>query len=174
MSYSVPLHEGTVTCPYCNVEADYVDSEIVYGGNSFGMIYLCSNYPKCDARSGTRGEGRPIGTLARKELRDLRKECHAKLDPLWKEGKMTRSEAYTFLRKLMRLLDPKAAHIGRFDEARCRDFLVRIDCPTCSAILDGFGPSHNGSTCCRNVRAGGNGAIAAGGTVPHCTCDGCF
>lgn len=172
MSYTVPRVKGTVLCPYCQVKANYVDSAIVYGGNSYGMIYLCSNYPKCDARVGTKGEGRPIGTLARKKLRDLRRDCHAKFDPLWKDGHLSRSEAYEFLRRLMRLLDPQDAHIGQFDEARCRDFLIRIECEICKTILDGHGPGHYGDITCRNP--GRYRSLAAGGTTAHCTCAGCF
>ena len=48
--------------------------------------------------------------------------------------------------------------------------------PDCRRCWRGnvFGPTHNGSRACRNMRLTGNGAIAAGGDVPHCTCAGCF
>jgi ssDNA-binding Zn-finger/Zn-ribbon topoisomerase 1 len=173
MSYTVPLHEGPVMCPYCNCEANHVDSKIIYG-RSFGHFYLCSNYPECDARVGAAGVGRPVGTLAREELRELRKQCHAKLDPLWKDGEMTRTQTYEFLQKIMRLMLPEQAHIGRFDERRCRDFLMRIDCDTCRNYPSAFGPSHSGSRACRQKSVTGSGAIAAGGTDAHCSCAGCF
>ena len=173
MSYTVPLHEGPIMCPYCNVEAKYVDSDIIYG-RSFGFFYLCSNFPDCDARATARGEGRPTGTLAREELRELRKQCHAKFDPLWKENQMTRSESYGFLQKIMCLAVAEDAHIGQFDERRCRTFLMRIDCPTCRDHPGAMGPSHEGSRACRNHRVTGHGAIAAGGTDAHCSCAGCW
>lgn len=51
------------------------------------------------------------------------------------------------------------------------------DCAQCArdAERDVFerGPSHNGSRACRNMRRTGHGAIAAGGTVAHCSCSGC-
>lgn len=46
------------------------------------------------------------------------------------------------------------------------------ECPTCQA--GGFGPDHAGSIACRNFRVTGRGSIAAGGTIAHCTCAGCF
>ncbi len=173
MSYEVPLHKGPILCPYCNVEANYVDSKIIYG-ISFGFFYLCSNFPTCDARTTARGEGRPIGTLAREELRNLRKACHAKFDPLWQSGFFSRSDAYAFLQKIMSLINASAAHIGQFDEQRCKRFLMRIDCKTCREFPGEFGPNHEGSSACRNYRVCGHGSIAAGGTVAHCTCAGCF
>jgi hypothetical protein len=115
--------------------------------------------------------------MARHDLRELRKQCHAKFDPLWKNGTMSRTEAYRFLQKLMRLIDADDAHIARFDERRCREFLRWIDCPTCvqGAKTDqNYGPGHDGSRACRNYRYLGHGAIAAGGTTSHCTCAGCF
>lgn len=36
------------------------------------------------------------------------------------------------------------------------------------------GPTHNGSASCRQMRVTGHGAIAAGGTIAHCDCAGCF
>lgn len=166
-----------IECPYCRVPARRVDSANIYHGRSFGLIYLCTNYPQCDARVGAHSRTkRPLGTMARKTLRGLRRECHAKFDPLWKDGTLTRSAAYQFLERLMRV-GVAEAHIARFDERRCRDFLARIDCPTCCRAAReawDFYPSHEGSSSCRNHRLTGNGAIAAGGAIAHCTCRGCF
>ena len=33
----------SITCPYCSGPAAFVDSECVYGGRSYGMIYLCKD-----------------------------------------------------------------------------------------------------------------------------------
>ena len=162
-----------MNCTYCPGVMEERDSAVVYNGQSFGPILLCSNFPQCDARVGIRN-GKPLGTPARHELRELRKQCHAKFDPLWKEGDLSRTEAYQFLQKIMGLIDADDAHIAKFDESRCRRFLMRIDCKTCRDFPGGFGPSHEGSSACRNFRVLGHGAIAAGGTTAHCTCAGCF
>lgn len=42
------------------------------------------------------------------------------------------------------------------------------ECPTCAGRLSGYGPGHAGSPTCES------GAIAAGGTRAHCSCDVCF
>jgi hypothetical protein len=55
-------------CPYCGAEA--VDSAKIYK-KSFGLIYLRSNYPICDAYVGThKSTGLPLGAKANEKLRD--------------------------------------------------------------------------------------------------------
>lgn len=59
-------------CPYCDNESELVDSEVVYG-KSYGMMFLCS---PCDAYVGCHKDSpnnRPLGTLANRSLRSLRK-----------------------------------------------------------------------------------------------------
>ena len=82
-----------VICQYCGEPAEYIDSKYYYSnGVSYGMIYWCK---KDDAMVGThKNSGKPLGSLANKELRELRKECHVMFDKLWKDGEMTRKEAY--------------------------------------------------------------------------------
>ncbi|MBL4653702.1 MAG: hypothetical protein JKY53_12705 [Flavobacteriales bacterium] len=51
-------------CNYCNNLATLIDSKIIYG-SSKGNIYLCSNYPSCNAYVGVhKGDNWPLGTLA--------------------------------------------------------------------------------------------------------------
>lgn len=71
----------SVLCPYCDKPAELTDSAEIYG-KSYGNVWLCQ---PCDARVGTHPDGRPVGTLAKPELRELRKRFHAAFDPLWKE-----------------------------------------------------------------------------------------
>ena len=73
-----------VICPYCNVPAKLVSSTIVYGDRDYGLIWLCSNFPKCDARVGVhKGQEFPLGRLADKELRKWKMKAHAAFDPIW-------------------------------------------------------------------------------------------
>ena len=108
-----------VTCPYCGSEAELVDSKIIYG-RSYGMIYLCSNYPACEALVGAHKQSlKPLGRLANAELRSLRKKAHRFFDPLWKSGRMPREKAYAWLGKQMGI-PKKLTHIAYFDEEQCR------------------------------------------------------
>lgn len=104
-------------CPYCGKPAQLVDSAIVYGGRSYGLIWDCR---PCDAYVGVhRGTQTPLGRLANAELREWKKRAHAYFDQLWKSRKMSRGQAYSHSAKIMGI--PKhEAHIGMFDVERCR------------------------------------------------------
>lgn len=105
-----------VACPYCGQEAVFTDSSEVYQGQSYGMIYLCR---PCEAWVGVhKGTDRALGRLANRDLRQATMAAHAAFDPFWKTGVMTRSVAYCWLARKLRI-NPKDCHIGMFDEAQC-------------------------------------------------------
>jgi hypothetical protein len=108
----------SMQCPYCGASASRVDSSRIYC-RSYGLVYLCNRYPKCDAYVGCHKDGTAKGTLANRELRGLRKEAHALFDPLWKEKVFeSRSAAYKWLSKEMNT-SHKQTHIAMFDEQQC-------------------------------------------------------
>lgn len=111
--------KGVVKCPYCDSEANLVDSKVIYG-RSYGMVYLCSQYPLCDAYVGVhRGTDRPLGRMANAELREWKKKAHALFDPLWKSKRLSRGKCYLFLQDMMELTGDEA-HIGMFDIDKCK------------------------------------------------------
>lgn len=130
-----------IICPYCNVPADFVDSSVIYK-RSYGMIYLCSNFPECDAYVGVHnGTAKPLGKMANRELREARKKAHAAFDPLWQEKLIitqknnrhysksrARNEMYAWLANELGI--PKArCHIAMFDVETCKQVVevCRLD-----------------------------------------------
>lgn len=110
-------------CGNCGAVAELKDSSIVYG-KSYGLIYLCENYPECDSFVGVhKGTKKAKGTLANQELRNLRKECHSKLDPLWRGRERTRQDVYKWLSELM---DLDNAHIAEFNIEQCNKLLKAV------------------------------------------------
>lgn len=116
-----------VICPYCNEEALLVDSAEVYNGTSYGMIWLCRD---CDAYVGCHKNSKrhaPLGRLANKKLRLLKRQAHSAFDRLWKRKmirddcskKEARQAGYTWLAKQLGI-QVKECHIGMFDEELCR------------------------------------------------------
>lgn len=116
-----------VKCDYCGDDAEYVNSQAVYGqGRDYGMIYLCR---PCEAYVSAReSTGLPLGRLANKELRQAKKEAHAAFDPLWK-AKMLNTEMKNkwhaknkgnkwLAEKLG--IPSKECDIGKFDVATCK------------------------------------------------------
>ena len=112
-------------CPYCNGDAVFADSRKIYG-NSYGMVYMCSNYPKCDAYVGAhKNGGQPLGTMARGYLRRLRIQAHELFDVLWAGGGMKRERAYALMGSMLDI--PRSeCHIGMMDEKRCELFIEKI------------------------------------------------
>ena len=109
-----------VICPYCNKPAQLVSSTVVYGrGRDYGNIWLCRCLPELAYVGVHAITGEPLGRLANKELRELKKKAHSMFDPLWKFGKMTRTEAYAWLSTRLGL-SLAECHIGMFDEETCR------------------------------------------------------
>ncbi len=106
-----------VYCQYCNQKANLVDSSVIYG-KSYGLIYLCK---PCDAYVGVhKGTTKPLGILANAELREWKKKAHSIFDPIWKNGKYTRKEAY---RILADKLGEKEVHIGESDIDKCKKII---------------------------------------------------
>lgn len=117
----IPIAESMV-CPFCGGAVEFVDSAKVYHGRSYGMAYVCSNWPECDAYVGTHpGTARPLGTLADSNTRLWRRRAHSWLDQLWQGGEMTRTEVYTALAKYF---SAPEIHVGQSDAERCRQIIA--------------------------------------------------
>jgi len=116
-----------VNCDYCHDSAVLVDSAEVYGGRSYGLIWLCR---PCGAYVGIHKDSKdhkPLGRLANAELRAAKVNAHSVFDPLWKrkmdkEGcskKEARKAGYYWLSKQLGI-SMKECHIGMFDVSMCK------------------------------------------------------
>ena len=110
----------TIRCPYCGGTAVLRDAAYVYGSNAHGeQLYVCQHYPKCDAYVGVhKGTQIPKGTLADGDLRNLRIRAHRIFDMIWKNGILTRKNAYRWIQDKFSLRSDQA-HIGYFSEYMC-------------------------------------------------------
>jgi hypothetical protein len=105
-------------CPYCGNDAAFVKGSKIYPHrlDLYGkQFYLCE---PCDAYVGCHKDGKPLGRLANRQLRKAKMQAHAVFDPLWKDGPLSRAEAYRWLSKAMGL-HPDETHIGMFDVGQC-------------------------------------------------------
>lgn len=115
-----------VVCPYCGDQAVSRDSAIVYHGRSYGLIWLCANYPICDAYVGVHGgTTKPLGRMANAELREWKKRAHEVLDELWKSRRYTRTKAYAIAADMMGY-PISETHIGMFDVQECKDLIKSL------------------------------------------------
>lgn len=98
-------------------------------------FYGCSKYPSCQSAHSAHPDGRPKGVPGNKETRKARIRAHTVFDQLWKfdsplkKNRLTRSQAYAWMRMNLGLTRAEA-HIGNFDEAQC-DRLIQ-------AVLQAF------------------------------------
>ena len=110
-------------CRYCGGIVRLVPAESVYGDSAVRLglkgekLYQCQN---CNARVGCHpGSTRPLGNLANEALRMKRMETHHVFDSFWKERGMSRTQAYKWMAKKLRLSE-ELAHIGGFEMDRCQ------------------------------------------------------
>lgn len=107
-----------MNCTACGERAIYTTNAAVYGRNygAWPRIWLC---PACGCYVGThKGTSKPLGTFADAATRKARKAAHAAFDPLWRNGSMSRTDAYAWLAEQMGI-DVDKCHIGMFTEAQC-------------------------------------------------------
>ena len=116
-----------MVCPYDGAPARLIDSIKIYKTRSYGLAWVCSNYPRCDAYVGCYGNSeKPLGRLADAYLRRAKKKAHAVFDPLWaakmkrdgcSKGKARGAGYYWLSQKLGIPFD--LCHIGMFDIKTC-------------------------------------------------------
>lgn len=117
----------TLMCPYCHGKADLQPGDRVWPNKGQSPLYVCENYPRCNSYVRCHeGTTRPLGTLADKRLRGLRKIAHDVFDPLWKasDNELGRSVAYEVAGTVMGVKGE--FHIGNLDAAGCQEFIRRI------------------------------------------------
>lgn len=108
-----------ITCPACGSRAYLRPASVVYGDKApdpDAKYYVCGRYPACDCYvAAHRKTMLPMGTLADKALRKKRHDAHVALDSLWKNGIMSRKEAYRLLQLSMGLPAEDAHSLRRRD-----------------------------------------------------------
>ena len=113
----------TRRCPYCDSAVKRVTGKTVYPRRPDlhkRPYYACERFPECDAYVGCHpGTAVPLGRLADKELRQAKNAAHRAFDPIWKDGRMRRHEAYQWLAGQLGI-DRAECHIGMFDVEMCR------------------------------------------------------
>lgn len=109
-------------CPYCKTEAVWCENKEIYGRN-YGKSFMCYLCKSCGAYVGCHNNTRkPLGTMANKELREMRMKVHGYIDPLWKTGYYSRGGLY---QRISRALG-YTYHTGEADIETCRKILSMV------------------------------------------------
>lgn len=118
-----PGERFDLVCPECGAGMKLRNSK-------HGLFYGCEKYPACKASHGAYNDGRPKGTPGDKETRKARIFAHRVFDRLWKakggeKAAMTRSAAYAWMRKALKLSEAEA-HIGMLTAEQCEKLVNLI------------------------------------------------
>jgi len=118
-------------CPYCKKPSVLKNERAIYNQHFTNKLFwVCCDFPKCDAYVGTHGNGiwmnYPMGRLANKELRELKKKAHELFDHIWKTATMSRTQMYVWFQKTMSL-DEQHAHIGELDVDQCYELIEHLN-----------------------------------------------
>lgn len=117
-----------VRCPYCGALADLRPASEIYGDpEEKGFLYVCRNYPQCNAYVRVYpGTTTPMGPLADGKLRHLRIRAHRVFDRIWQCGVMSRDAAYRWMADFF-CIPLREAHIGQFNEYRCKALIQKCE-----------------------------------------------
>ena len=112
-------------CNYCGGETQIVKGAKLYPYHpDIGekLFYYCACQP---AWVGChKNTDKPMGTLANSELRNLRREVHRQMDKIWQNGKMTRSQCYA---RMSKMLNVSHFHIGQCSVEQCYSALKTLE-----------------------------------------------
>ena len=106
------LTNGAEVYPQWNNRGDALMRE------PFWICDACGNYVGCHARLRDNDpHPRPLGVIATDQLRKARRKIHDLIDPVWKEGRITRNKLYQLISERIGW-NYHTASIRSMDEAR--------------------------------------------------------
>lgn len=114
-------------CPHCGGGCEIVNNSKIHGREygEWPFAVLCD---RCGAYVGLHPfTGIPLGTLATAAIRSARKRAKEAFNPLWQQGGMSRSEAYSWLANALGIANVNECHIGWFDVAQCNSVVNVIN-----------------------------------------------
>lgn len=120
---AVPIQSDLkITCDHCGKPARlHLGKDVYPGREDLKGLYFWVCW-RCDAWVGTHRDDlqhRPLGGLAKEELRNARRAAHEAFDAIWEQGLKTRSEAHHWLSRVTGIPEFRC-HIGMMDVDECR------------------------------------------------------
>ncbi len=106
-----------------------------------GPMHICT-FNNCDMMKW--GDG-PETSPADSDTRQRRHVTHGIFDKLWRDGHMTRNQAYGLLAEHLGL-DERRSHIGLFDIIRCNETISFAERMQKKILLENFGCQKTNTT----------------------------
>lgn len=107
---------------YCCVCEQLRSCQLVTGAEIYGpgtgydwaRFFQC---PECGGYVSTSRTGEPLGTIPTKEIRALRSQIHAVIDPIWRSGTLRRGEVYKRMARALGIPEYHTAELSTVDIA---------------------------------------------------------
>ena len=121
---------------YCVECSNYVIAKLVTGAmvypntpkvsrDKYWMCNSCKNHVGVH-RNANKNKLKPLGVIANKELRSIRKTIHDIIDPIWREEKMKRTHIYAIISNELGY-NYHTAELKSIEEAtRVKDIVLNI------------------------------------------------
>lgn len=109
-----------VECPDCGSRMVLkTTTKFSYPNGDPRKFWGCGAWAKtgCKGIVGAHQDGKPFGRPVNKEGREARQRAHAAFDVLWKQGAISRAQAYRWLSDYLGI--KPQVHIGDLDVAGC-------------------------------------------------------
>jgi hypothetical protein len=116
---------SALMCQYCGNQAKLVGGDVIYPHRPDlrrKKFYYCDAGHDAAYVGVHPGTKQPLGTLADSVTRYWRSRAHAAFDPVWRTGKLTRSDAYAILASAMGI-SKSDCHIGHFGYSQCKQVI---------------------------------------------------
>ena len=116
-------------CPYCGGSVGLRSAASVYGSGD-GWIWVCNRYPDCDAYVHCApGTKTPLGVLANRELRHLRRQAHRQIDCLINDGYLSKDGVYRWMQDIYDIGTGSAMppHIAMMSDRQCRQVITAAE-----------------------------------------------
>lgn len=115
-------------CDCCGRPAIKMTGDMIYENRDdlYDVVFwVCE---PCDARVGTHKYSEvPLGSMATARTRAARMEAHEAFDLLWRYGgKMSRSEAYKWMRDTLGFPEDREIGIGFLNESECKTLIESV------------------------------------------------
>lgn len=108
------------TCPYCEATSAFVGGDTIYPHRPDLHSKVFFHCEPCDAYVGCHpNTEKPLGRLANAELRRAKMDAHKAFDHTWKNGSLSRPQAYAWLAKKLDIPGDDC-HIGMFNVKMCK------------------------------------------------------
>lgn len=118
---ALPVPEQCDVC--CSINIVYTNNDVVYG-KTYGEWPKCYYCNDCRSMVGCHpGTNLPLGRMADRATRSLRRRAHDEFDRIWKDGLLPRTKAYQWLARELQIHESEC-HLSQLSKDQLKDVMT--------------------------------------------------